>query len=353
MLKIKKGVVLKVKLIIFQKLIIFKIKASLMINKALFILVFAFCTGSIGYSQSYDYEPSAEHPFGLPNPEAPPQIVDFSPIIGECDCQSVRRNPDQSWGEPVKMTWRFKYIMNGMAVQDETLKADGIHSGSIRQFNVDSSRWYVHYYTSGSASSTLRAWEGNKNEQGDIVLYNEQKAPNGMDGFFKITFSEMSGTGFKWLGEWVSKDESISFPTWKIDCIKTSFENNEIEKEKILANTKKFSQAYMNEDYDAIANAYTLDGKIFPNNTKIIEGREAIKKRWIITNGAKILHHQLDPEEIKFLGDYAYDYGYYNGKTQNKDKTISEWKGKYVVIWKKVGEDWKMYLDIWNRVNEQ
>lgn len=30
--------------------------------------------------------------------------------------------------------------MNGMAVQDETLKIDKAHSGSIRQFNTDSSK---------------------------------------------------------------------------------------------------------------------------------------------------------------------------------------------------------------------
>jgi hypothetical protein len=170
---------------------------------------------SIGYSQSYDYEPSGEHPFGLPNPEAPPQIVDFAPLIGECNCNSVSRKPDQTWAEPVDMIWRFKYIMNGMAVQDETLKADGKNTGSIRQFIADSSRWHVHYYSSGAPSVTLPAWEGNKNAKGDIVLYRDQKAPNGMEGFYKITFSEISGTGFKWLGEWVSKDESISFPTWR------------------------------------------------------------------------------------------------------------------------------------------
>jgi hypothetical protein len=28
----------------------------------------------------------------------------------------------------------------------------------------------------------------------------------------------MTKTGYKWIGEWVSKDESIEYPTWKIDC---------------------------------------------------------------------------------------------------------------------------------------
>ena len=79
--------------------------------------------------------------------------------------------------------------MNGMAVQDETLKEDGKHSGSIRQYNADSVKWYVHYYSSSSATSTLSSWEGNKMENGNIVLYRDQPAPNGTPGFYRLTFS--------------------------------------------------------------------------------------------------------------------------------------------------------------------
>jgi hypothetical protein len=96
-------------------------------------VIFLF-TAFSGFCQ-FSYEPSSEFPFGRPNPEAPEQIKDFEPLIGECDCISVTRNADQSWADPVPMVWRFKYIMNGLAIQDETLKEDGTYSGSIRQFN--------------------------------------------------------------------------------------------------------------------------------------------------------------------------------------------------------------------------
>jgi len=192
------------------------------------ITLLCFCSFFVGltYIQAqtdpFDYEPSVEYPFGQANPEAPIQISDWAPLIGECDCQSVSRNADQTWAEPVPMLWRYKYILNGKAVQDETLKADGTHSGSIRQYNADSSRWYVHYYSSSASTPSLGTWEGNLNEDGQIILYKPQAAPNGMDGFFKITFYDISDEGFKWLGEWVSLDESFKFPTWKIDCRKRS-----------------------------------------------------------------------------------------------------------------------------------
>ena len=165
------------------------------------------------------YEPTAMHPYGMPNPNAPAEIQDFQPLIGICDCLSYTRGADTNWLPPVKMTWEFKYIMNGMAVQDHSLKEDGIHSGNIRQFNVDSARWYVHYYTTATASPSLRAWEGNKiNDQ--IILHRSQKSPGGMDGFYKITFYNITEEGFNWLGEWVNLDESIKYPTWRIDCKK-------------------------------------------------------------------------------------------------------------------------------------
>ncbi|WP_378183216.1 YybH family protein [Aquimarina sp. SS2-1] len=315
------------------------------------ILVSLLIFTSITINAQSEYEPSAAFPFGRPNPKAPKEIKDFHPLIGICDCNSQTRNQDQSWAEPNKMTWEFKYIMNGTAVQDQTLKEDGKHSGSIRQFIADSSRWFVHYYSNTSPTPILSAWEGNKKED-KIILYREQKAPNGTDGFYKINFYDINEDGFKWLGEWVNTNETFSFPTWKIACTKRKDTKKLSDKQQIETVIKSFSTAYLKQDYEAIAQIYTKDAKIFPNNSAIISGYEAIKKRWSSSSGYTPLEHQIVPEEIVVLGDNAYDYGYYQGKNKNDDGTEVSYKGKYVVVWKKINGNWKMYLDIWNRVQE-
>lgn len=128
------------------------------------------------------------------------------------------------------------------------------------------------------------------------------------------------------------------------------FIGNDEDLRSIFNNIKMFSQHIMNSDYESIGKAYTRDAKIFPSNRKIIEGREEIVKYWTPTNGSKIKFHKITPEEIKIIGNEAYDYGYYNGVTQSKDGKLSSWKGKYVIIWKKQGTKWLIYLDIWNRV---
>lgn len=186
--------------------------------KLLFALILAFSFHIV--SAQYDYEASSNYPYGRWNPEAPTQLKDFELLIGKSDCSSIARVDQNTWADTVQMTWVFKYIMNGKAVQDETLKADGTHSGSIRQFNSDSSKWYVHYYTSAAAVATLPSWEGGKKTE-DIVLYREQPSPNGSDGYYRLTFLDIEQDSFNWEGAWVSPDESIVYPTWKIFCEKT------------------------------------------------------------------------------------------------------------------------------------
>ena len=95
---------------------------------------------------------------------------------------------------------------------------------------------------------------------------------------------------------------------------------------------------------------YTVDGKIFPNNLEIIEGREKIKKYWTQPEGVKTIAHKVTPSELKIIGKEAYDYGYYEGTTRLANGDEVSWKGKYVIVWKKVGKDWKIYLDIWNSI---
>ena len=118
-------------------------------------------------------------------------------------------------------------------------------------------------------------------------------------------------------------------------------------KEKIIS----FSRYYMIQEYDSLAHSYTKNAQILPPGSDIIIGREAIKKRWILPKGVQVLLHQVDPIEIEVVGTTAYDIGYYNGKTLRKDGSISEWKGKYLIVWKKVAGEWKIYSDAWNRID--
>lgn len=128
------------------------------------------------------------------------------------------------------------------------------------------------------------------------------------------------------------------------------YTGNSTEIQTILQHIDAFSEAYMNGDYDAIANAYTEDGMIMPAGPKIIKGRAAIRERWVLPDGVSVPYHKIKPEEITIIEDTAYDIGYYEGRTRRADGEESSWQGKYVIIWKKTDGDWKIYADIWNQV---
>ncbi|MFL1895197.1 YybH family protein [Aquimarina sp. 2-A2] len=124
---------------------------------------------------------------------------------------------------------------------------------------------------------------------------------------------------------------------------------NKEDIQTILKNTKDFSKYVMSSNYELIAASYTKDAKIFPNGTQILEGEDIIEY-WTLPEGMSTTFHNITQTEISIASDTAYDYGYYEGKTKHKDGRISSWKGKYVIVWKKINGDWKMYLDIWNGV---
>ncbi len=131
-------------------------------------------------------------------------------------------------------------------------------------------------------------------------------------------------------------------------------ENNSKAAEAIiLENIDNFSKALMAANYDAVVDAYTSDAKIFPGGRDILHGSEAIRNYWTppADRKSKLIFHKVHPKEIKIIGKEAYDWGYYEGKTQMEDGSISSWKGKYIITWKEVEAGvWKIYLDIWNRV---
>jgi hypothetical protein len=158
--------------------------------------------------------------FGTPDPSAPAQLLDYRELIGISDCVSEQRALDGTWGKPLDMVWTFKYILGGTAVQDEADKEDGFYAGSIRQFNTDESSWYVHYYSNrGKPPAALPAWKGSR-EGNEMRLSSPQPAPNGAEGAYNIRFYEISEKGFKWEGNWTSRDGSVVFENWKIECRK-------------------------------------------------------------------------------------------------------------------------------------
>lgn len=165
------------------------------------------------------YEPSAEFPFGRPNPAAPPELAQFHFIVGQSNCEEELLNgATQEWVEGQR-TWDASYYMNGFAIRDAGRTGSGGNNGNIRIFNPATGQWQVHFFSMPVYSNGI--WSGGM-EGDNMVLRQPQKAPGtDLDGVSRLTFSNISDEGFDWAGEWVSDDDAdIVFPFWRISCSK-------------------------------------------------------------------------------------------------------------------------------------
>lgn len=111
---------------------------------------------------------------------------------------------------------------------------------------------------------------------------------------------------------------------------------------------RQFSAAFVRGDAAAMANLYTPDGVIFPEQSAWVTGREAIRRYFTPAPGRRITHHLLTPSRIVVDGQHAYDYGTYEIAGERDGVAWGPSRGKYVVVWRRQGDSWRMQLDIWN-----
>jgi uncharacterized protein (TIGR02246 family) len=118
------------------------------------------------------------------------------------------------------------------------------------------------------------------------------------------------------------------------------------QKAEIEAVTARWIEFFNKGDFAGVASLYTEDAAAFPPGSGMVKGRPAIAAMW------KTLAEQAgDPKvtalDVKPLGQSAArEIGTFTLKT--KGPAPQELVGKYVVVWEKVGSDWKLAIDIWN-----
>ncbi len=105
--------------------------------------------------------------------------------------------------------------------------------------------------------------------------------------------------------------------------------------------------AYFNKgDFDGVASLYTADATALPPGSAMVKGRAAIGAMWK-GMGEQITDPKVTTLDVKRLGPAAArEIGTFSLKT--KGSAPKDVTGKYVVIWQRVGKDWKLATDIWN-----
>jgi uncharacterized protein (TIGR02246 family) len=118
------------------------------------------------------------------------------------------------------------------------------------------------------------------------------------------------------------------------------------QKAEIEAVNVKWMEFFNKGDFAGVASLYTDDAIAFPPGSGMVKGRPAIAAMWK-SMAEQVSDAKVTTLDVKPLGQIAaQEIGTFSLKT--KGPAPREVTGKYVVIWEKVGSDWKLATDIWN-----
>ena len=107
----------------------------------------------------------------------------------------------------------------------------------------------------------------------------------------------------------------------------------------------RFSELLAKGDAAGLAALYAAEAQAFPPNSDIVAGAPAIQKLWQGVIDAGIKAAKLTTVDVTAAGELASESGRY--EMSGADGTVVD-RGKYVVVWKRVGGRWKILRDIWN-----
>jgi uncharacterized protein (TIGR02246 family) len=119
-------------------------------------------------------------------------------------------------------------------------------------------------------------------------------------------------------------------------------------REIIETNNRKFAQAFHWGDAAGIAALYSENASILPLGSEMTQGRANIQSFWQAVMDSGVKEAELETLDVEAGGDsLAREIGKYVLTIQQNGETVKS-PGKYVVIWKREGDDWKLDVDIWN-----
>ncbi len=118
------------------------------------------------------------------------------------------------------------------------------------------------------------------------------------------------------------------------------------DKETIQKLNDRFTAAFNRGDVAAVAAMYAEDAYLLPAGADMVQGRQAIETFWRQAaqqlGDAKLMTRDVQP----LGGRAAREIGTFSFKT--KAQPPEEMVGKYVVVWRKAGGQWRLATDIWN-----
>jgi len=140
-----------------------------------------------------------------------------------------------------------------------------------------------------------------------------------------------------------------------VACNDASTDNKPAAKESTVSDNKSvedyirkealnFGEEIRRGDSVALASHYAADAVVMPPNSDVVKGND-ITGLWGGALRMGVKDFKLTITDITGGGDLFVETGNYEMFGADS-KSLD--KGKYVAVWKKENDNWKMYRDIWN-----
>lgn len=155
------------------------------------------------------------------NPEAPVETKILGKLAGTWDAEQSFLNRDGTWKEEKKYSiWKWYYILDGHAIQDDWIAVDSLNKRTIvgtniRIFNREENKWHMAWIDKTNRRlATFTA----VNENGNIIM----DGTNAQGRRIKNTFFNISRNEFGWKQEWTFDGGNTWTVVTKMHCTRKS-----------------------------------------------------------------------------------------------------------------------------------
>ena len=111
---------------------------------------------------------------------------------------------------------------------------------------------------------------------------------------------------------------------------------------------RRFIDAVERGDAAGLAALYTSDSVLLPAGAPMVRGPGEIEQAFRGMMGMGVERIELRTEELSVQGDTAYEVGTATVTVRPPGQEPIQDPGKYVVIWKRQGGNWRLHVDIFN-----
>jgi uncharacterized protein (TIGR02246 family) len=112
---------------------------------------------------------------------------------------------------------------------------------------------------------------------------------------------------------------------------------------------RMFEDAVRAQDPDRIASLYTANAMAFPPDGPIVRGPDSIRQLWAsVIKGMGLTEAALKTIDLEVHDDTACEVGQATLSLQPPGGQRASVDVKYIVVWQRVGGQWRLHRDIWN-----